>query len=332
VTCGAEAAECVPEPLVAYTEGRPKGVTGKWSTLECSEDCRVDVDMVVTVLAGRVEHFEVRLFGIVRGERQRDGLNGWGCAMLDGEEKFTAMSAEIEVAVAPGVEIAGPAQALAGRRRGSAILARVMDDDDGEIELALQSPEISEEGRDIAGVVFVDPVQADEGVEEQQARPQLAHGLEEATLIAIQIEAQRGGGDDVDGQGGEIESAMATEPGDACLDDGGRVLRHVEQHATGASDVEATKARRGARDREGDVEREPTLAALRSAADDADARTCPELVYEPLVIRVRLVEIGGAHDGQDVVLGIHYEVSRRPVWTCSAVTVLCLETAAAMRA
>ena len=52
----------------------------------------------------------------------------------------------------------------AAKRRG------VVDDDDGEMMEALEITEEGEQESDVGGRVFIDAVQADEGVEDEQAR------------------------------------------------------------------------------------------------------------------------------------------------------------------
>ena len=41
-----------------------------------------------------------------------------------------------------------------------------MDEDDGQVELALQGSKVGQQFGDFAGVVFVDGVQAHEGIEQ----------------------------------------------------------------------------------------------------------------------------------------------------------------------
>ena len=188
----------------------------------------------------------------------------------------------------------------------AAVLARVVDDDDGEVVGALQLAQVAEQGGHLAGLVLVDAMQAHEGIEQEQARGLAPHGLGEAVLVAREIEPHAGRGDDADGERGEIEAAVAAEAGESCLDDGRGVLGHVDQHAAGLGDGEGVEAGRAAGDGDGQIEPEPALAALGRAANDADAGAGPEVRDEPAAGGVGLVQVGGAHDGEPgVVVGAH---------------------------
>ena len=82
------------------------------------------------------------------------------------------------------------AQGLTGalvRRRPSC----VMHQDDGDAVSALEFAQVGEQRRDLAGGVLVDAVQADEGVEDEQAGPQLRDGFLEAGAVGGEVEAQR---------------------------------------------------------------------------------------------------------------------------------------------
>ena len=61
----------------------------------------------------------------------------WRGAMLDGQRQRLAVTAQIEVAVAPGVELGGAAQGLAGAEAGAA-LPGVVHDEHGDAVAALQ--------------------------------------------------------------------------------------------------------------------------------------------------------------------------------------------------
>jgi len=132
-----------------------------------------------------------------------------------------------------------------------------MHDEDGGIELTLKRAQVSEDRGDRAGVVLVDAMNADEGIENDEARGVAPDGIAKACLIAPAIETKRRGGDDVDRSGGEIELSRAADAGEACLHGGGRVLSHVEENGPRIVDLERAKAARAGRDRDGEVEREP---------------------------------------------------------------------------
>ena len=113
------------------------------------------------------------------GERQGDAGDGGGGAVLGGEhDTVVAVAAKVEVGIAPGMELGGAAQGLAGAD-GAATLAGVVDDGDGNRVAALQVAQEGEHRRDLAAGVFIDAVQADERIEDEQARLEGGDGLVE---------------------------------------------------------------------------------------------------------------------------------------------------------
>src|SRR5580704_18121176 len=114
---------------------------------------------------------------------ERDGGHGRCSAVFDGEDELVvAAAAEVEVGVTPGMELGGAAQGLAGADAAGAFLG-VVDDDHGDGVTALQFAKIGEQRRHFATGVFIDAMDADEGVDEEQAWPQRCDGLVEAPAI-----------------------------------------------------------------------------------------------------------------------------------------------------
>lgn len=222
--------------------------------------------------------------------------------MLDGEDERVLLSADVEVGVTPRVEVATAAESESRLRARRAVLAGVMDDEDGDVELPLKGAEIAEESGDLAGVVLVDAVESNEGIEDEEAGSATADGIAEARLIATAIETQNGDGDDVDGHLGEVEAADLADATKPRLDDGAGVLGHVEQDGASVVDVEGAEARGAGCDGDGEVESEPGLAALGSAAEDADGGAGPERLDEPAGGAVAVIEVGSANDGEGVVV------------------------------
>lgn len=173
--------------------------------------------------------------------------------MLDGESEIVAVTAEKEVAVAPGVELRRAAQSLAVAEAAGALLG-VMDDDDGEMMLTLEMAQKGEQGSDLGGRVFIAAMQSDEGIEDEQARPQRGDGVFEAEAIGGQIEAEGGGGDDLEVETAEGDACGAADAVEAEPDDLERVLSGVEQDATWGGHGEAAQARGAGRDGDGEVE------------------------------------------------------------------------------
>ena len=81
--------------------------------------------------------------------------------MFGGQGQLGASAAQVEIGVAPAVEFAGTAQGLA-RTAAVGVLAGVMHQQDGQLELPLEFAQVGEQRGDLGGVVFIDPVQADQ--------------------------------------------------------------------------------------------------------------------------------------------------------------------------
>ena len=145
----------------------------------------------------------------VIGELDLDVVEAGGGAVLDGHDDLLVASVQVEVAVAPGMELGRAAEGLT-RSRGAA-LAGVMDQQDGGLDAALEVAQEAEDGGDIRDSVLVDAVEADQGVEDQEARPDARHGVLQALAVVAVVETQDGHVDDGDVEGLEVG---AGGPGD----------------------------------------------------------------------------------------------------------------------
>ena len=110
----------------------------------------------------------------VIGELDLDIGEAGSGTMLDGHQDLPVAASQVEVAVAPGMQLGRTTQGLA-RPRGAA-LASVVDEQDGGLEPALQVAQEAENGGDLGDRVLVDAVQADQGVEDHEAWPDARHG------------------------------------------------------------------------------------------------------------------------------------------------------------
>src|SRR6266487_8630 len=155
-----------------------------------------------------------------------------------------------------------------------------------------------EQRRDVAGDVLVDPVEADEGVEDEELGFERLDGGAETEPVVLLVEAERAGGDDVDGQARERDAGGGADALEAAAHDVERVLGGVEQDGPGLDDGEAAEAGLAGGDGDGHVEGEEGLAALGLAADDADGLGGPEIADEPAVLLGDDGEIGGEADGE----------------------------------
>ena len=128
--------------------------------------------------------------------------HGRGGAVLDGQRDIAAVAgvavaAEVEVGIAPGMELGGAAQGLAGADVASALLG-VVDDDHGDGVAALQLSQIGEQWRHLTAGVLIDAMQTHEGIEHEQARLQVGDGVVEASAVGREIQSHGGCGDDLD--------------------------------------------------------------------------------------------------------------------------------------
>jgi len=155
------------EAFVAHTEVGTQVGAGARLGGEGAHDLGGQVALGGIVLGLTELEVEVALV-VVADEMQGDGIDGGGGAVLDGEPELVALLPQVEGGVDPCVEVAAAAEVLSGVA-GAAVLAGVVDDDDGEVVLALQLAQVGEQARDVAGVVLVEPVQAYEGVEQEHA-------------------------------------------------------------------------------------------------------------------------------------------------------------------
>jgi len=85
-------------------------------------------------------------------------------------------------------------------------LAGMVDEEDGAVELTLEVAQIGEQGGDLGGGIFVEAMQAHEGIEAEERGAQGLDGGAQARLIAGVIQAEAGDGDDVDVQRGEVDA------------------------------------------------------------------------------------------------------------------------------
>ena len=123
-----------------------------------------------------------------------------GCgAMLGGHDDLPVAPAQVEIAVAPGMQLAAAAQRLAGA--AGATLASVVDEQHSGPEAALQVAQEAEDGSDFRNRVLVDAMQADQGIEDEEARSDPFDGLQQPLPVEAMIEAERGHVDDGDVEG-----------------------------------------------------------------------------------------------------------------------------------
>jgi hypothetical protein len=201
---------------------------------------------------------------------KRNARHGSSGAMFDGQDDaIVTVAAEIEVRIAPGMELRRSAQGLPGADGGGSFFGMV-DKHDGDGVASLQFAQEGEQRRDIATDILIDAMQAHERIKDEKARLHPGDGLIETCAIGLEIETQAGRGDHLDVEFGETDAGGGTDAFEAAADDVQCVFGRIEQDAAGAADREAAQARDAGSDGDGQIEGEEGFAALGFAADDPD--------------------------------------------------------------
>ena len=122
-------------------------------------------------------------------ELERDMVLAGSGAMFGGQGQLGTLAPHIEIGVTPAVEFAGTAQGLAWAA-GVGVFAGMMNQQDGQLELALEFSQVREQPGDLAGVVFIHPVQSDQRVQDQQNGPKLFDGVGEARAVGGSVQPE----------------------------------------------------------------------------------------------------------------------------------------------
>jgi len=86
--------------------------------------------------------------------------------MLAGKDEIIASKTQVEMRVAPGVKVGATSESETGFVGG--VLARVVDEDDGHAESSGEFPQGREHGGDLGGVILIDALKADVGVQDEK--------------------------------------------------------------------------------------------------------------------------------------------------------------------
>ena len=125
-------------------------------------------------------------------------------------------------------------------------------------------------------------METDQGVQQQERRADASHGVVESELVALGIEAQAVGGDDVQVEAGQIETAVAAQLGDPVADAGQSILGEIDQGGTGGVDREAPEGGGAGGDGDGEIKTKPGFAHLGASGDHTDSGGGPEVAHQPL--------------------------------------------------
>jgi hypothetical protein len=120
------------------------------------------------------------------------------------------------------VQVARAAEGLA--EVAAMFLAQVVDDDDGDVMLALEGPEEAQERRDFVGTILIAGMKADQGIEHEEAGLIRIKGSAEASLISGVVQAQGRSGDAVQVERFDGEAAVCAQRGDALAHTGQSIL------------------------------------------------------------------------------------------------------------
>ena len=225
----------------------------------------------------------------VIGKFERDIVEAGGGTVLDAHDDLPLSSAQVQVAVTPGMEFGRPAQSLAGTCGGA--LAGVVHEHDGGVEPSLQLAQESEDGGDLGDGVLIDAVQAHQGVEDKQAWPDALDGVVQALAVAFEVEAQSRHVDDGDVEVTERRGGGAGDVFEPGAHDVSGVLGGEQHDGSWVCGGEVTQARDARGDGHGEVECEEGFAALGFAADDADGFAAPQRVDEPVLVAGAVLEL-----------------------------------------
>ncbi len=165
---------------------------------------------------------------------------------------------------------------------------------DGAVVDSLQFAQIPEQWRDLVGCVFIDTVQANEGVKDEQGRADVGNGLLQALLILRDIEEQPWSRDDEQRQLLDIDLGGRTDAFDALTHHRQRILGRKQQHRPCAPDWVPAQTGRSRSDTNGRIESQKALAAFGLSSQDANGLIGPEVFNEPFVPLLFLCQLAGA--------------------------------------
>lgn len=265
---------------------------------------------------------------VAAAEPQKHGIDGGSGAVLDGEaEALVGSTEEIASRVGPGVEVGAAPQGLAGV--AARALGHVVDERDGEGVAAVELAEEAEQSGDVGGTVFVEAVESDEGIEEEECGPEGGEGGVECAPVGFEVEAQAGPGDDVEVEVGERELPVGTDLGDAVTELMRRVLGEIDDGGARGVDVEAAETGGTGGDGDGEIEPEPGFTGFGRSPDDADGVGAPEALDEPAGLGGPGVD---GMDGQGRQALVHGHSTLRAAMTSPEETTEAFEAATSSRA
>jgi hypothetical protein len=219
--------------------------------------------------------------------------------MFGGQGQLLAAAAQVEIGVAPTVQFTGTTEGLPGAA-GMGVFAGMVNQEHGQVELALQLAQEGEQARDLGRIVFINAMEPNEGIEDQQDRLEGLDRVGQALAIGGGVQAQCGGGDDFHGQRFEADLRRLADPLQPLAHHRQGVFGREEQNLSGALNGKTAQARRAGGDADGDIQSQETFAAFGFAAQNAHRLLGPEVFDQPVGLRSDSIELAGALDGEQV--------------------------------
>ena len=247
--------------------------------------------------------------------------------MFGAQDEVILVFAQIQVGVAPGVQVGAAAQCQAGALCVGGF-AGVMDQSHCGMKAPLQDSQRMQDGGDFCGDVFIDAVQSGQRVQDQQSRLDALHGLEQQLSVMIKVQAQLLGIEDVDVEALEVGGTGLCDAVESVCDNVPGIFCSEQQHGSGIVDREALQARFCGSDGDCEMQCEKRLAAFRLTADDADCLLLPQRFDQPAGLGFGCCH-GRGCPGVETVTGVgpvavgrhvHRRLSAQAFSTCSALT------------
>src|SRR5579863_772576 len=110
--------------------------------------------------------------------------------MLDRQHQTLSTPIQIQVGVSPSMEVAAAAEGLAGLFSGT--LPGMMHEEDRELELTGEVAEGSQDGGDLGGIVFVNALEPDIRIQDQELRAATFNRGPEPRHIFYTVNPKRG--------------------------------------------------------------------------------------------------------------------------------------------
>ncbi len=108
--------------------------------------------------------------------------------MLTRQDEITASKTQVEIRIAPGVKVGTTSESKTGFVGG--VLARVVDEDDGQAESSGEFPQGREHGGDLGGVILVDALKADVRVQDKKPGAVACEGVSKPVEMLDSVEPE----------------------------------------------------------------------------------------------------------------------------------------------